>query len=674
MKRRSNGKASVFDKLRPSVVIGVSAVLLALFSAAVSFFTENLLYLTLGISFLLLECALFWAFGILSTRRRSHRGERLSLISTPTLDFLADLAQPATVLSEDGRILWHNASFEAAVPEEKQGLQMLEELTDEPVALTRLIQEESDELALSPVEAHLSGIKYELVSYRIIGEGRTCLVVLWTSQERAQELEALLADRNAVVSYIAVDNYAEAAGFLQGNYRTIAAKISILLKEWAEEMNGILQEVDSDRYILIMEEKHLAGVKEKRFDILDRVRELSEGDVEIPVTISVGCACVSGTMQQKENAAHQALDLALQRGGDQAVLKMWDNATEYYGGKTKTVQKRTKIRSRIVASRVENLLKEASNVLIMGHRFADHDSIGSGIGMARFAMHYCDRVNIVVNVHDSNLKGVFQKLGGLADYKNIFIDGPTAQDMISSSTLLIITDVNNTRQFEAPELFENISKVVIIDHHRQSAEFMVKPTVTYIEPSASSASELVAEMLEQQLPPGSLLKEEAELLFAGIILDTKQFTNNTGPRTFSAAHFLRSEGGSPAEAQMLFRSELEDFKREIKYEANAFIYRDIIAFSYIEENATQDDKIAASKAADRLLTLDGVLASFVLCRMDDTVHISARSSGTVNVQLITENLGGGGHFDMAGAQVRGSTIKEAFVRLKEVIDTYLNEA
>ncbi len=379
-------------------------------------------------------------------------------------------------------------------------------------------------------------------------------------------------------------------------------------------------------------------------------------------------------MGEKELAAHQALDLAMQRGGDQAVLKRRDNAVEYYGGRTKTVQKRTKIRSRIVATEVKNLIEKASNVLIMGHRYADHDSIGSGIGMARFAMRYCQKVNIVVNVHDSNLKGVFKKLGGLNEYKNIFIDGATAQDMITSSTLLIITDVNNVRQFEAPELYENISNVVIIDHHRQSAEYAVKPTIVYIEPSASSASEMVSEMLEQQLPPGTLLKEEAEMLFAGIILDTKQFTNNTGPRTFAAAYFLRSEGASPAEAQTLFRSDLNDFKREIKYENNAFIYRDIIAFSYMEENATQEDKIAASKAADRLLSLEGVLASFVLCRMDQTVHISARSSGTVNVQLITEKIGGGGHFDMAGAQVKNSTLKETFNRLKEAVDQYLNEA
>jgi c-di-AMP phosphodiesterase-like protein len=383
---------------------------------------------------------------------------------------------------------------------------------------------------------------------------------------------------------------------------------------------------------------------------------------------------MDGTLQAKETAAHQALDLALQRGGDQAVLKLRDNAIEYYGGKTKTVQKRTKIRSRIIATEVKNLMEKASNVIIMGHRFADHDSIGSCVGMARFAMHYCPKVNIAVNARDANLKGIFQKLKDVSEYKTMFISGSEAQDLITSSTLLVITDVNNVRQFEAPELFENIANVVIIDHHRQSGEFMVKPTITYIEPSASSASELVCEMLEQQFDPGSLLKEEAELLFAGIILDTKQFANNTGPRTFAAAHYLRSEGANPAEAQMLFRSGLDDFKKEIKYEANAFTYRDIIAFSYIEENATQEDKIAAAKAADRLLTLEGVLASFVLCRIDNTVHISARSSGTVNVQLITEKLHGGGHFDMAGAQMKDSTIKDTFVLLKQAIDEYLNEA
>ncbi len=669
MKRKNTIKNTVFDRIKHTHIILISSMILLLFALLASFIFSNWLVLPLGIIFILLENVLFWIYANIS-----HRGDAyLSGLNGMTLDFLLNLNSPVAILDYDGKLLWYNKKFQKSSNISGKEQKKITEIVDDKIAVRKLRETDLEEQNKKPIVTSLGGEKYHVTSYQYSADGNTNLITLWTSLSREEALEKELAQKNTLVSYIAVDNYSEADGFLQGNYRTITAKISILLKEWADEIHAILREVESDRYILIAEEKHLPSLVEKKFDILDRVRDISKDNVGVPVTISVGMACVDGTMKEKETIAHQALDLAMQRGGDQAVIKYRNNEAEYFGGKTKTVQKRTKIRSRIVASEVAELIAKASNVLIMGHRFADHDSIGSGIGMARFALNFCSKVNIVVNVHDTNLKGVFKKLSGLADYKSMFIDSVSAQNTITSSTLLIITDVNNVRQFEAPELFENISNVVIIDHHRKSAEYAVKPNVIYIEPSASSASELVTEMLEQQLPPRTLLKEEAELLFAGIILDTKQFANNTGPRTFSAAHFLRSEGASPAEAQMLFRSDLEDFKREIKYENNAFIYRNIIAFSYIEEDATQEDKIAASKAADRLLSLEGVLASFVLCRMGTTVHISARSSGTVNVQLITEKLHGGGHFDMAGAQVKDSDLKDTFVRLKEAVDEYLNE-
>ena len=675
MKRKVTFKNTIFDRLGGAVILEISAIFLILFSALISVFSSNWIFLPIGISFLLVEIALVWLYNTLLQKISRRNEEKISFLGDVTLEFLMKLVFPVAILSQEGQILWYNKSFQLKAGGGANLYQKnINDLASEKLSLRRLREEDTQSQCARPVIGVLQEEEFEVISYQMASGGNTGLITLWHSLSRTRNLEKKLAEQNPIVSYIAVDNYSEADGSLQSNYRTITAKISILLKEWADQMNAVLREVESDRYIFIAEEKHLQELKENRFDILDRVRDISKDNVGVPVTISIGTVCMDGTMAEKEIAAHQALDLALQRGGDQAVLKLRDNAIEYYGGRTKTVQKRTKIRSRIVATQVKNLMENASNVLIMGHRFADHDSIGSGIGMARFAMQYCEKVNIVINVHDSNLKAIFKKLGSLSDYKNMFVDGPTAQDLITSSTVLVITDVNNVRQFEAPELFESAPNVVIIDHHRQSAEYPVKPAITYIEPSASSASELVAEMLEQNLNPGSILKEEAELLFAGIILDTKQFANNTGPRTFAAAHFLRSEGANPAEAQMLFRSDLDDFKREIKYETNAFIYRDIIAFSYMEGDATQEDKIAASKAADRLLSLEGVLASFVLCKMGDTVHISARSSGTVNVQLITEKLHGGGHFDMAGAQVKNSTIKDTFVMLKEAVDGYLNEA
>ncbi len=667
-------KYGAFAKLKPFLILVVSSLALLGSAGALSILTASFLPLPVAIGALLAELALLWIYGTLSNKRRAAREEQLNILGGVTLDFLMDFSLPCLILGEKGEILWYNRSFQTILPTQDNLYDRnINEISETKISLRRLTEEAEEDLHTRPINGKIGGKQFELLPYRIYTGDKLCVITVWQSIDRLLELKEELANKNPVVAYAAVDSYSEIAGISQSNYRTVTAKIAILLKEWANSMGAILREVENDRFILVMEEKHLNECTEKKFDILDQVRELSKDSSEIPVTVSIGIAATDGSMSEKEVIAFQALDLALQRGGDQAVIKRRGNATEYYGGRTKTVQKRDRIRSRIVSAGIVSALRGASNVLIMGHRFADHDSIGSCVGMARFAMEYCSRVNVVVNVSDPNLKGIFKKLEGLPEYRDLFIDGVSAQDLITSSTLLIITDVNNVMQFEAPELYENIKDVIIVDHHRQTAEFTNKPVITYIEPNASSASELVSEMLELALPQGKLLKEEAELLFAGMILDTKQFANNTGPRTFAAALYLRSCGANPAEAQMLFRSDLNDFKREVRFEANAFIYRDVIAFSFLDTDATAEDKIAASKAADRLLTLEGVLASFVLCRIGNTVHISARSGGKVNVQLITERLNGGGHFDMAGAQMKDTDIKEAFVQLKEVVDQYLNE-
>ena len=412
-------------------------------------------------------------------------------------------------------------------------------------------------------------------------------------------------------------------------------------------------------------------ITESKFDVLDDIRAVSE-EFDIPVTVSVGMACLDeATFQEKEQIAQQALDLAMQRGGDQAVLR-YDAASEYYGGNFKPVQKKTKIRSRITASEIADLLNKCGNAIIMGHRYADYDSIGSCIGMASFALEHCEKVNVVVNRNDTNIMPVVEKLEKLSKYQTVFIDAVTAQDLVRFDTVLIICDVNNPAIFEAPEIYENVKSVVIIDHHRKTGEFIVEPKVTYIEPSASSASELVSEMLEQTFKPGTLHNLEAEALFAGIVLDTKGFTKNTGVRTFAAAHYLRGEGASPAEVEEYFRTSYDDFVSEAKYENSVVVYRNHIAITMLEENTTQADKISASRVADRLMNIDGIKAAFALCKIGNVTHISARSNGNINVQLILEKLNGGGHFDSAGAQVSDDPVDLVLIRLRGAIDEYLD--
>ncbi len=615
---------------------------------------------------------------VYATRDRAQKAGQ-AVMSNVTLDFIMHFEMPVVIISTGGDIIWYNKSFSKAAqntsPLYNFSVQefLAEKLSMERVkrVAERTITRDGEEER--PILVTMRGVQYRLHLNLMQSAGTRYYITVWQDMSQVIELARELTARNPLFAYVAVDNAAEATGFLQTEYRTISAKIAILLKEWSDSLQGVLQEVEKEKYLFVFEEGKLEQLTTQKFEILDKVRDISMSTgSSTPITVSLGVAASGDTLAEKERIATQALDLALQRGGDQAVLKT-RTGNEVYGGRSKSVQKKTKVRSRVVAGELVNLIKKSGNVIIMGHKYADHDSVGACIGMARLAMQYCNKVNIVVNINDNNLKNIFRKLRGISIYRDVFVDGATAQDLIEPDTLLVAVDVNNPAHFEAPEIYKNASKMVVIDHHRKTIEYDVQPSITYIEPSASSASELMCEILEQALEPGQLLKEEAEVLFSGILLDTKQFTRNTGVRTFAAALFLRGEGANPNEAQMLFKIELSEFVREAMFENNVVVYRNIIAISVFKGEALAGDKIAASKVAERLLGVEGVLASFALCEIDGTVHISARSSGTINVQLVVEKLGGGGHFDMAGAQLPNTSMQQALVQLKKVIDEYLSE-
>ena len=501
------------------------------------------------------------------------------------------------------------------------------------------------------------------------------------------ELEILKREtkgKDPAVAYFIIDNLDEANRKMQDRYRNASGEVSVLLHEIAENCGGIIKEYNKDKYLCLFENKDVKEFARTKFSMLDLVRDIKIEELNMPVTVSGGFSNITGNLAEKEAAARYALDLALQRGGDQVVVKGL-SSTEFFGGKTKTVQKRTKVRSRVIATELAEHIKSSSNILIMGHKYADNDSIGACVGLARFAASVItgagessisntdiNDINIVVNIHDANIKSAASKLAGIELYENMFADESAAMDKITADTLVIVADVNNPQYFESEAIFKNAYKCAVIDHHRKTAEYINEPEVAYIEPSASSASELVTEILEQRLSPGELLKEEADLLLAGIFLDTKNFSRNTGARTFSSALYLRGEGANPSDALVLLKTNVEEFKKESRFGTNIIIYREIVAISIFEEEATIEDKTAGAKAADRMLGIDGVEASFVIFRIEGTVHISARSLGKVNVQVILEAMGGGGHFDMAGAQLRNSGLKEASVLLKKTLDEYFD--
>ena len=631
---------------------------------------QNLTGIVTGCVLGALYVVVIWLAHRLLNRRRGPKNENLSpVMGRIMFDAVVKLPTPVFICDEDERILWYNTATEALYSSKNKLYgESVKELFG--VGLAEIRNPENGDSVMLTCEG-----RHFLARYTAIKTDDNDFCLIMTDEITEEEhLRKRLVDEELAAAYIYVDNFAEMMQYDSENYRIAAAKIDEVLRDWAEECGGILKEYERDKYLFLMEKRVLAHCVARKFDVLDRVRAVRAGDFELPMTISMGVSNVSGSLADREKAAHTALDMALQRGGDQAVVK-GDASIDFYGGITKTVQKRTNVRSRVVSGELVSAMKKASNVLVMGHRNADFDSIGSCVGLTRLAMYCGARVNMIVNRSDRNLTGMLELLGTEEDFLGVLIDKAAAFDLVETGTLVVVGDVNNVAIMESPELARRAGTLAIIDHHRKVAEFDRPVAIEYIEPSASSASELVAEMLEQVLPKDELPSQEATLLLSGIILDTQQFTRSTGTRTFSAAMFLRDCGAMPEVVMAMNRTSMDDYQREGRFRQNILLYRGQCAIACAQtDNAAEAgpaDRIIAAKAANNLLSVEGIEASFALMKIGDVIHISARSSGSLNVQLILEKIGGGGHYDAAGAQLSGITMREAVEQLKAAIDTQL---
>ena len=648
--------------------IGLYAIAVLFLVSVISAFIDERVFAINGIAFT--AYTVLFVYTVIRDEKSARLSSDSPLLSAMTLDFITGISKPVVIVNKNCDITWYNKYF-LEITDAKgtlYGKNISEEISHN-LNPARLFREENFEFDLS-----LNDRQYRINCSNILSSGKSYCVMMWNDTTELFKTRQLLDSKDVLCAFVVIDNFSEAMQFAQDKARTAAAVIGEALDKWCASIGGIIKEYDREKYIMVFEKGRLDELRENKFEILDTIRSIAVDDVEMQFSVSIGIAAISGTLSEKETAGRTALDLALQRGGDQAVVKT-EATTEFYGGRNQSVQKKTKVRSRVVANELKSLIKQSSNVLVMGHKYADHDCIASSVAVARIAKHLGKQVNVIVNIHDFNLKAIFNSMRGHSEYADLFVDRENAQELMGSETLLVVCDVNNVNLFEVPEIYMAASKFVIIDHHRKTAEFVNEPAISYIEPAASSVSELMCEILEQVINPGDLPTVEANLIFSGITLDTKQFTKNTGVRTFGAALYLRSEGANPYEAQKLFRTSAEDFMRESLFENNIQIYRETIAIStYEDSDGKGSDRIAAAKAADRLLTIEGVCASFVLCTIGNEISISARSDGNVNVQLILEELGGGGHFDAAGAQIKDNDMANALRILKNAIDNYFNAA
>ena len=476
---------------------------------------------------------------------------------------------------------------------------------------------------------------------------------------------------DAVLTLIQLDNLEDVLQGLDETQRNaLQTEAHQHLIAWCNRLNGFLRKYSEGMYLGVFSRHELDRMICDKFDILDEIRAIRVGN-RIPVTLSMGIAANGTTMSERGQKAQTGLDLALGRGGDQAALYLNDEV-QFYGGKAKVVEKSTRVKARVVAHAIKELMQEATDIMVMGHEGEDFDSLGSAMGVARMATHLGKTVNIVVGEIALSYEKLQELLPDYTEYAGLFLTAAQAEQRINAKTLLFIVDTHRVFLTAAPALLEKVDRRVVIDHHRRSEDFIPSPMIVYLEPSASSTSELVAELLTYFDEKIELTRLEASALYAGIVVDTKNFAVQTGVRTFEAAAFLRRSGADPALVRHLFRFDMETLKLRALILSGAEVLRNgvVIAVCPFE---VKNGQIIAAQSADTLLNIEGIMASFVLWPADEGVGISARSNGEVNVQIIMESFNGGGHQTVAGAHIPGVDVIEARRRLEAVIADYIGE-
>ena len=492
----------------------------------------------------------------------------------------------------------------------------------------------------------------------------------WMDVTDLEHMRSTLEETKPVAAIVMIDNYEDLMSACpEGKRSAIRAAIEEKMDQWRGTSGALLMKYDRDRYLMVFTEKQYETFAQGRFAILDEVRTVQAAE-GVYATMSIGVGREAGSYDALLKNAGLALEMALSRGGDQAVVKDRMNF-EFYGGRAKTTEKRTKVKSRVMANALGDLMDETEHVYVMGHQYADMDTLGAAAGVCAIARKRGKIARIVMDTENNSVGPMLRKLKALPEYKDVFIGGGDAFLRVQPDTLMVVVDTNRPASVESEPLLEACNRVAVIDHHRRGSSYIEKMALNFHEPYASSASELVTELLGYLLEPGDLLKTEAEALLAGIVLDTKNFTNRTGGRTFEAAAYLRRAGADTQDVQRMFQSDLESMIDRYAIIRQAVLYREDLAIAAIDEEC---ERVTAAKAADELLTLSGVQASFVFYPKDGGVYISARSLGEVNVQVIVETLGGGGNSTSAGGQLPGVTVEQVRQMLQEAIDKYYEKS
>ncbi len=612
-----------------------------------------------------------WIYNKRKGELSSYIDELTFTVDSAAKNTLINSPFPLIILETNGNVVWRSSNFNKEFAN---------------IGINAYIDDIAKEIELEIKNSTANVDKHVKINdkmYHVIGdyvqikkkdrrrEAQYMIILYFIDVTKEVNLETKYNNSKACMGIIMIDNYEEIIQRIpEDNKPQLVAQIDKVLYEWASETGGLMIKRDRDTFIYVFEQQYLEKMEEEKFSILDKVKEI-ETEENMPITLSIAISTEGETFYEKYETAHIAIDIALGRGGDQVVIRK-DGKYSFFGGTTQELEKRTKVKARVISHTLEELIQKAENVVIMGHMNGDIDSLGSSLGIYRLARTLNKEAYIVNNTYGLTLANFIETLTENEEYKSIIIDKATAIATVTENTLLVVVDTHKKSYVEVAELLDKTEKIVIIDHHRKSEDFIENAILTFHEAYASSAAELVTEIIEYASKGVILEQLEAESLYAGIMMDTKNFTFKTGVRTFEAAAYLRKYGIDIIKVKKWFQSDLESYNVIADIVKNAEIINNSIGISVYNEKDKNANLICA-KAADELITISDITASFVLGRMGDKICISGRSIGDINVQVILEKLGGGGHITLAGAQLEGVTMEEARDELIIRINEYFTE-
>ena len=593
---------------------------------------------------------------------------------------LRDLEIPYALLDETGRIVWSNEEFENILHIKKNSQK----------SISSLFPEFGKKLPLSEEDQIVMSLRFEARDFRItakkvsvkamIGDSPVTeeldndsyLVAFFLFDETdVRSLRKELEDEKPAVGLVYIDNYDEAMESVEDVRRSLlSALVDRQINKTMAENNALVKKLEKDKYLVILQKKDLEKLKEKRFTLLDEVKNVNIGN-EMALTLSIGFGAGAESYTENYDYARNAIDLALGRGGDQAIVKEGDKLI-FFGGKSMMTEKYTRVKARVKAHALREIIEGTDLLFVMGHQITDVDALGAAVGIMRAAKTLNKNAHIVINDISASIRPMVDSLLEAEDDKDLILNNMQALERADKRAAVIVVDVNKPSYTECPELLNRCSTIVVLDHHRQAEEKIDNATLSYIEPYASSASEMAAEILQYINDKVRLKPVEADCLYAGILVDTNNFMNRTGVRTFEAAAYLRRNGADVTRVRKLFRDSMEEYKARTEAVSHVEMYKDKYAISYFN-GKSESPTVIAAQAANELLNINGVKASFVLSDYQNKIYISARAFDEVNVQIIMEKLGGGGHINVAGAQIEGVSMEEGKRRLVETLDNMEKE-